>query len=307
MKKRSSGTTMEEIAQAWLTVQRSRVKSSTNAIYHYGWHHYLSPIFGQLHPKKITEHLIQKYLQAKQNLSTRTLRNQLILLRNILRFAQEKYGITSDYKAICLPTVYGEHLLIANATWLRLQRVIREDNTLIADCIALASLTGIRLGECCALQCMDIDEKEQLIHIRHTVQRIRISHKLLRTRLVISSPKSKKSCRTIPIPDKLWNRIQRICQGKEKTDFIFGSKNLPMDPRRLQYQFAQYLRRHKIKNFNFHQLRHKFATCCLEQKMDIKVLSELLGHSSVSVTLNYYVHPDLAYKRRQINKFANAY
>jgi integrase len=41
--------------------------------------------------------------------------------------------------------------------------------------------------------------------------------------------------------------------------------------------------------------------------MDIKVLSEILGHSSVSVTLNYYVHPDLAYKRRQINKFANAY
>ena len=307
MRKCSLDITMEEIAQAWLIAQKYRVKASTNAIYHYGWNHYLSPIFGQLHPQKITEHLIQKYLQAKQNLSTRTLRNQLILLRNILRFAQEKYGITSDYKAICLPTVYGEHLLIANATWLRLQRVIREDNTLIADCIAVASLTGIRLGECCALQCMDIDENEQLIHIRHTVQRIRISHKLLRTRLVISSPKSKKSCRTIPIPNKLWKRIQRICRGKEKTDFIFGNKNIPLDPRRLQYQFAHYLRRHKIKNFNFHQLRHKFATCCLEQKMDIKVLSEILGHSSVSVTLNYYVHPDLDYKRRQLNKFADAY
>ena len=82
---------------------------------------------------------------------------------------------------------------------------------------------------------------------------------------------------------------------------------MPLDPRRLQYQFAQYLRKHKIKNFNFHQLRHKFATCCLEQKMDIKVLSEILGHSSVSVTLNYYVHPDLDYKRRQLNKFADAY
>jgi len=307
MRKCSLDITMEEIAQAWLIAQKYRVKASTNAIYHYGWHHYLSPIFGQLHPKKINEHLIQKYLQTKQNLSTRTLCNQLILLRNILRFAQEKYGITSDYKAICLPTVYGEHLLISNATWLRLQRVIREDNTLIADCIALASFTGIRLGECCALQCMDIDEKERLIHIRHTVQRIRISHKLLRTRLVISSPKSKKSCRTIPIPNKLWKRIQRICRGKEKTDFIFGSKNMPLDPRRLQYQFAQYLRKHKIKNFNFHQLRHKFATCCLEQKMDIKVLSEILGHSSVSVTLNYYVHPDLDYKRRQLNKFADTY
>lgn len=307
MKKRSSGTTMEEIAQAWLTVQRSRVKSSTNAIYHYGWQHYLSPIFGQLQPKRITEHLVRKYLQAKRNLSTLTLRNQIILLRAILKFAQEKYGINNDYQAICLPEAYGERLFIANTTWLRLQRVVRKDDTLIADCIALASLTGIRLGECCALQCMDIDEKERLIHIRHTVQRIRTAHTLLRTKLVISSPKSKKSCRTIPIPDRLWNRIQRICQGKEKTDFIFGSKNLPMDPRRLQYQFAQYLRRHKIKNFNFHQLRHKFATCCLEQKMDIKVLSELLGHSSVSVTLNYYVHPDLAYKRRQINNFANAY
>ncbi|SHK87654.1 Site-specific recombinase XerD [Selenomonas ruminantium] len=307
MRKRNPDTTMEEIAQAWLIAQKSRVKSSTNAIYHYGWQHYLSPIFGTLQPARITEQLVQKYLQAKRNLSALTLRNQVILLRNILKFAQEKYGIATDYKEICLPAAYGERLIIANTTWRRLQHVIQGDDSLIADCIALASLTGIRLGECCALQCMDIDEKERLIYIRHTVQRIRTTHDLLRTRLVVSSPKSKKSRRIIPIPDKLWTRIQRICIGKEKTDFIFGSKDSPMDPRRLQYQFAQYLRRHKIKDFNFHQLRHKFATCCLEQKMDIKVLSELLGHSSVSVTLNYYVHPDLNYKRRQINKFANAY
>ncbi len=307
MKKRSPDTIMEEIAQTWLIAQKSRVKSSTTATYSYGWHHYLSPIFGHLKPEIITEHLVQKYLQAQQHLSALTLRNQIILLRTILKFAQEKYGIANGYETICLPVAHGERLIIANTTWHRLQHAIREDDSLIANCIAMASFTGIRLGECCALQRMDIDEAERLLHIRHTVQRIRTNHETGRTRLVLSSPKSPKSRRTIPIPDKLWHRIQHICKGKGKTDFIFGSKNLPLDPRRLQYQFRQYLHRHKIKEFNFHQLRHKFATCCLEQKMDIKVLSELLGHSSVSVTLNYYVHPELDHQRRQLNKFANAY
>lgn len=308
MKKETQAITMDIVAQQWLKRQKAYVKSSTYAIYIYAWQHYLSPEFGRLSPQKIKPQLVDKYLQGKQSLAALTLRNQIVQLRTMLRFAQEVYGLDNDYRTIRLPLATTDRLFIANRTWMKLQRLVEKDDSLIADCIALVSFTGIRLGECCALKRCDIDMKEKILHVRRNVQRIRkAANSIWKTMLVINSPKSSRSCRAIPLPDKLQQRLLRICKDKGKEDFIFGTKNQPMDPRRLQYQFVKYLQKHKIKPFNFHQLRHKFATCCLEQKMDIKVLSELLGHSSVAVTLNYYVHPDMDYKRRQINKFANAY
>ncbi|WP_148511984.1 tyrosine-type recombinase/integrase, partial [Ruminococcus gauvreauii] len=73
-------------------------------------------------------------------------------------------------------------------------------------------------------------------------------------------------------------------------------------PRCMSNQLKNILKILNIPDVNFHVLRHTFATRCIENNFDIKALSEILGHSSVNITLNRYVHTSLEQKRRNMKK-----
>lgn len=92
----------------------------------------------------------------------------------------------------------------------------------------------------------------------------------------------------------------------EKTGyFLSGSLSEVVEPRCIQYRFHKILKKYGIDRKNFHILRHTFATRCVEANIDIKTLSEILGHPSVSITMNRYVHPSLSLKRDSMEKLAD--
>lgn len=92
----------------------------------------------------------------------------------------------------------------------------------------------------------------------------------------------------------------------ESQPYVFGGEK-PLDPRTMQYRFKMLLRKAHIKNGTFHRLRHTFATNCIENGMDVKTLSELLGHSDVKITMNRYVHPTMDSKRKQLSALSDFY
>ena len=67
-------------------------------------------------------------------------------------------------------------------------------------------------------------------------------------------------------------------------------------------KFKTVLQEAGIPDFRFHALRHSFATRCVEEEFDIKSLSEILGHSSVKITMDRYVHPSMDFKKQQMNR-----
>ena len=73
-----------------------------------------------------------------------------------------------------------------------------------------------------------------------------------------------------------------------------------MEPRTMQYRFSFFLKRLGIRPRGFHTLRHSFATRCVERGVDVKTLSEVLGHSNVQTTLQMYVHPSMDQKRKSV-------
>ena len=75
-----------------------------------------------------------------------------------------------------------------------------------------------------------------------------------------------------------------------------------MEPRNYYERYQKIIRECNIRKYTFHALRHTFATRCIEAGMDAKVLSEILGHSNVQITLNRYVHPSLSAKKAAIEK-----
>ena len=88
---------------------------------------------------------------------------------------------------------------------------------------------------------------------------------------------------------------------KNKDDyFLLSNSNKLYDPRLFESFYSRVLKKCNIKQNKFHTLRHTFATRCIESHMDIKTLSEILGHSQIETTLKLYVHPTYEMKKSSI-------
>jgi len=155
--------------------------------------------------------------------------------------------------------------------------------------------TGIRLGEICALKWKNINLEKNIITIENTAQRIYIGNKKLRSKVIISSPKTECSAREIPINSKLKKILEELNQKNafdSERFLLTNSKNKMIEPRNVQNYFKYILKMSNIEEHNFHILRHTFASNCIKAGMDPKSLSQILGHTSTTFTLNKYVHSD---------------
>jgi integrase len=178
---------------------------------------------------------------------------------------------------------------------LKLALLTNMDLTKLAIIIAL--YTGVRIGELCVLKWSDIDFAAKTVHIERIVQRIRTNGKINKTELLISTPKSQSSVRTIPLPDFLIDMLKAFKPSTADAFIVTSNTKLP-DPRTMQYRFKSLLIKIGLRYINFHSLRHLFATNCVELGFDVKTLSEILGHSTVEITLNRYVHSSMERKRQ---------
>ena len=125
-----------------------------------------------------------------------------------------------------------------------------------------------------------------------------------KTIIIKDKPKTQNSIRNIPISTKLYNILNEI-KGEHKSEeyFLTGDANKFVEPRNYQNTFKSVLRKSKIKtSYKFHILRHSFATECIRVGMDIKTLSEILGHSNIQITLKSYVHSSYETKKEYLEK-----
>lgn len=177
----------------------------------------------------------------------------------------------------------------------RLEKFILENEKRYHYGILLSLYTGLRLGEVLALKWQNIDIKNKLIYIDKSVGSISQNHKTL---TIESSPKTQSSIREIPISKKLLD-LMKVLRQHCSTDYVIVSHNgKQITTRAYQKSFDNLLKKLHIKHYGFHSLRHTFATRLLENGVDIKTISELLGHSSPTITLNRYVHTNLQNKRK---------
>lgn len=169
--------------------------------------------------------------------------------------------------------------------------------------ILLTLFTGIRIGELCALQYKNVLFNEATIVISGTLQRIqkKDNKNSKKTKIIITTPKSISSIRKIPIPLSIIPLLIKI-YGEGSGFLLTGDEYKFIEPRTIQNHFRKILNEVKISQINFHTLRHTFATQCLINGMDIKSLSEILGHANVNITLDKYVHPSFEDKRKNMNK-----
>ncbi len=108
----------------------------------------------------------------------------------------------------------------------------------------------------------------------------------------VSTLKTKSSIRTIRLAKEM---VQLLTEMKQtaKSEWMFPSpvkEDAPRDPSAVYRRFQLILERAKCKKVRFHDLRHTFATMAIENGMDVKTLSAMIGHVSAETTLDIYSH-----------------
>ena len=163
--------------------------------------------------------------------------------------------------------------------------------------ILLSLYSGLRIGELLALTWDDIDFIAGVLSVTKSCHD---GWGKEGYRRIVESPKTGSSVRLIPIPKKLHGVLKRAKKEIGGTYVVGGDKLISV--RSYQRSFELLLKKLNIPRRGFHALRHTFATRALECGVDVKTLSELLGHKNPTVTLNRYVHSLMDHKRSMMNR-----
>ena len=290
--------TVKELVTEWLYVMKSRIKESTAANYAMKAEKHIIPAFGDIQCCLLKSKDIYAFIEhkLKKGLSARYLSDIIVLFKSIYRYASREYNIRNILDSIILPKKSKPEIAVPDKKQqLRLENYITANPSITTVGLSLSMYMGLRIGEICALQWSDIDLEKRILTVRKTIQRVQCRTGVKRTKLIITEPKSEKSLREIPIPDCLMSMLR---QFKENGGiYVVSGKSKPIEPRTMQYRFSKILKNADLPSFHYHSLRHLFATRCVELGFDVKTLSEILGHSSVEVTLNRYIHSDMNRKR----------
>jgi integrase len=305
-------TSIAELAERFMQSTRMKVKESTYSRYCHMLQAHILPSLGDTPAEELSAARVEYYLSemlthgrldGNGGLSGKTVKDLLGLLKELMQFAQKNNIVpTCSIDDITLKQERKEMEILTDSDRIRLVSYMTKVSEPIQTGIILCLYTGLRIGELCALRWKEIDLSKRILDVKYTMQRIQdySENRKAKTKLIRTSPKSKSSVRSIPLPNFIVGLLEPL-QTIAEAYFLSGEKDHLIEPRYLQLQFKKYLRECEIRDMGFHCLRHTFSTIGLRSGMDSKTLSELLGHSSVSITLNNYVHSSMEYKRESMN------
>lgn len=302
------GNSFRCIANEWLELQKPQLKPASLSSYTNILNAYLLPRFGDRNISEISRaeftSLVCGLLECggpmQKGLAPCTVSTIMTVAKNILHYASREKGLSvADICGIPVRQEKREPATLSRDEQALLVTRLLSNLTPCNLGILLCLYTGMRIGEICALKWKDISRDDQSITVSQNMQRIQRLEEN-RTEVVIQAPKSVYSMRIIPVADEIAALLLANRQ-EDEAYLLTGKTNRFMEPRNLQRRFKQMLKETGLKDINFHALRHTFATRGIEAGFDPKTLSSVLGHASVNITLNRYVHPTMEQKQRNMN------
>lgn len=303
---------LEDVSKLWLQYRKGEIRESTYALYYQKVHRYIIPDLGKTRLKDLTEtqlnDFIEKQLEegglsARRGLSWKTVSDLRSVLGMILEWAAKNgFPEVGSIKLHMPPVMPQELEVLSTREQRKLEKYLLNDMNEVRLGPLLSLYTGLRIGEVCGLKWGDVDFKRGTLSVRRTVMRIQETNgnSSKKTKVMITTPKTYCSNRTVPIPADIIKLLEPF-QGESEVFVLSGSKEC-MEPRILTGHYKKILKSAGLDSYRYHALRHTFATRCVEQGIDIKTLSEIMGHSSVKITMDRYVHPSMDYKKKQVNR-----
>lgn len=307
---KGKNTSLGEFLSEWLEVYKSEVEYNTYRSYESFVRLYINPNIGSIRLDKLQSNDIQNFynnIRDNSSISPTTIRRMHSTLHNALDFALQRDLIPRNVsEKVSLPrqkrfrpnTITEEQLIsIIKAT----------KETEIYIPVLIAALTGMRRGEVAGLKWENINFDSKTISIKHSLQRRKC------TGLVLKQPKTEDSYRTIKMNDTLYSVLikHKSRQGElsqyNPNEFNNGfvctfNDGRPIDPDYITKRFNKILKKIDVPHIRFHDLRHTFATILLSKGIQVKFVSEILGHTSTKITQDIYSHVFMDSQEEAVNK-----
>ena len=296
---------IKDIAVLWRDNKKQFVKESTYSAYCLLLTNHIVPYFGD--KEELVEEDVQQFVldSLANGLSEKTIKDIIVVLKMI-----QKYG--AKYKLMNLNQIdvnFPAHSskreleIMSKDNQKKLFEYLKENFSFKNLGIVICLCTGLRIGELCALRWQDFDMDENVLMVRHTVQRIYVVDEEVRyTKIVLNEPKTKESNRDIPLSSELLKIVKPLIKVVNQDFYVLSNDVNPIEPRTYRNYYKRLIKKLDIPYLKFHGLRHSFATRCIESKNSVKTVSVILGHSNITTTMNLYVHPDNHEKKRCIEK-----
>ncbi len=267
---------------------------------------YIIPSLGEYDVCELTAVELQKFLfdLTELGLSARTI-NFIVAMVKLSLKKSVSIGITDrQYSdAIVGPRVRAKRAAsFSKDEQKKIEQYIFQKQKPMLFGILLCLYSGLRIGELLALTWEDVDLKKGTIAVTKSCHDSWEENRYVK---IIDATKTQSSERVIPLPKRIVYYMKALRKLTNDKFVVTGKSNYGAEIRSYQRTFDILLKRLKIDHRGFHALRHTFATRALEIGMDIKTLSEILGHQSPAVTLQHYSHSFMEHKTEMMNKVGN--
>lgn len=306
-----SAKTLEEYLLDWLEHIKGTIADSTWNLYRLCIHSHIIPALGKMKLTQLTPLQIQQFYSdlhktganrhhKDKPLSPKTIKNIHSILHRALAQAV-KWRLRSNNPAemtelpkVTRPDVHatdqaGLHALIA--------AIEADSKWRLPVLIALA--TGMRRGEVLALQWQDWDEERNAVIVRRALSQF------LGADVTVKGTKTDRT-RVVLLPETIADELRKHREAaihKEPADFICCDfRGVPYSPKAFTRAFARLASTAGVA-ISLHGLRHSHATALIAAGIPVKVVSERLGHSTVSITQDIYTHVLPTMQREAVNVF----
>lgn len=300
---------LSDLMTEWLGVcVTERIKKRTEERYRGVTERYILPRLGEIETEEVKKRELQCFLHSLRfpdggrGLSASSVNIVQSVLKSAFDYACES-GImeTNPCDGIKRPSAaVSKAEAFTRDEQRRLERAILDSGDVRLNGVLLCLYTGLRIGELLALEWSDVDLRKGIIKVGKTVYRSKDENG--RWGVYVDAPKTASSERIVPLPSYIVDILKKQ-KRKAMSGFVVENKKAErMSVRSYQYLFGRLTAVAGVRSLNFHSLRHTFATRALESGMDVKTLSEIMGHSNATITLNRYAHSMLDNKIAAMRK-----
>lgn len=302
----------KEWTSKWLEVyKRHNLKEKTYGIYRDVLYNHLYPTFAEKMMSAITTEDILVFVSMKKKegnmkgggLANNTVNLIITVLKSIFSDACDMEIINRNPMRMVKKLKKDEKKVVSFSLkdQMKIEQYCLEKNNSQTLGIIICFYTGLRIGELLALTWDDIDLKSGLLFVDKTVSKVKVMDEW---KVITTAPKTETSKRVIPLSHKVILLLKKMYKKRIGKYLITTRDGGQVSTRAYQCFFFRLQRRLCLEPLNFHAIRHTFATRAIESGMDVKALSEILGHSDAAITLNRYVHSFMATKKKAMEKLS---